>query len=160
MTRWKHPLKSPSVQHTEQKYNPRQRGKHTLGITVSLCSQRAPPDDQRCVVSLQPTRHTIRYIYTTVSGQYCYADWRECNVFRETVSPYIFFRNLPRQSFWWTSRCLEYVRRLSSTQGANHVAPSHEPCSIQINALHWRFQKFELLKLELTRSSRHGCFAH
>jgi hypothetical protein len=86
----KHPLNSPSVQHTEQKYNPRQWGKHTPGLTVSLYAETTPPDDHCCVVSLQPS-HIIRYIDTIVSGQCYYADWRECNAFRETVPPYISF---------------------------------------------------------------------
>ena len=129
-----------------------------IGITVSLYFQRAPPDDQRCVVSLQ-TIHTIRYIYTIVSGQYYCADWRECNVFRETVPPYIFFRIVPLKGCWWTSRCLEYVRRLSSPPNVlimwllhtDRVQSKRAPCTDDFKCLNF---------LELTRSSRHGCFAH
>jgi len=57
------------------------KGQAHAKYSVSLYCQRAPPYDHCCVVSLQP-RHIIRYTYTIVSGQYYYADWRKCNVYR------------------------------------------------------------------------------
>jgi hypothetical protein len=117
---------------------------------VTILEHSKAHHDHCSVVSLQPTNRIIRYIYTTVSGQYSYADWLECNLFRESVPPF-FIGFYPDKDAREYANVMNtwYVCPLSPmcTSCGSFTPTVMDPKQHPVRFIHWRFQSFDLPKL-------------